>query len=200
MESLADTEETDVVDVLQCAAAALRREVDERLNAGAIAEADDATDALQSPDDGIRDQAESRYNGRTVYDLRPKTENCGLCKGFARRDMSGDVSASKCPVSRSCELSWAEQHPEHFMDKTGASQTTDLLCGGDRCTAIIRISQGDGDETVTAKVVGGACLIDVNGAAWATSGRAALNSMTPTRPEAGIEVFDGAPDSRPAEG
>lgn len=187
-------EQADRLEVPACAAADLILRVDQYVNAGAIAEAAAATDGLQSPDE-IRDGDESQYVDHGEYEFVPQCFDCNLCGKDASISRRGLVSAVGCIVSRSCERSWVDMHPEHFLNENGELKVSHTPCGGDGCSAILRLSKNGGK--VMATIMRGECRIDVNGAEWLQEGkgRDLLNRMRPdyALSEDSLEPFDGEP-------
>lgn len=179
-------------EVPACEAADLLLRVDQFINAGAIAEAAEATDELQSPDE-MRDGAESKYVDHGEYEFVPQCVGCNICGSEVSISRRGLVSAAGCIVSRSCERSWVDMHPEHFLNESGELKVSHTPCGGEGCSAILRLSQTG--RTVMATIIRGECRIDVNGAEWLQEGkgRDLLNKMRPDYEltEDGMEPFDG---------
>lgn len=148
-----------------------------------------------------------------VFLLRPRqnmSARCGTCHDAVRTD-GLELRADNCIVTFGCEFSWAEQHPALYdpgrEDLNAAPKklvTPRLLpCGGDRCTALIRVfsdeggspsaTNPDGKPVVAPRIVAGMCGVDIAGQVWRDYGRDELVAMKPppTRDEYAIELNDG---------
>ncbi len=178
-----------------CAAAQMRVEIDQTLNAGAIEEAAQATHQLRVfRSNELDDGGASPYLKDDVTFV-PQTVDCGLCGGEAVRFDVGMVMARNCLVSGSCELSWAKLHPQAYLNKTGKPIADILPCIGSesRCTASIKLEQGEHPGTLNPILIG-RCLIETEGnrEKWEGVDIPMLNAMQAEElTEGRFEEFDG---------
>jgi hypothetical protein len=158
---------------LLCAAALMRNQWAMETNAAAIAET-----------------IEGASGKDAAPNLAPR--NCDLCKGSSYLGSDGQVQASKCAISGSCELSWTDMHPD-FYAVDGRPDTPQLPCGGVACAAVIQLA-GDGGE-YSPHVTTGECAVDRAGRDFRRNGKRLLNNMPLSDPVRGVEVFDGQRDN-----
>ena len=177
-----------------CAAVELSRDVDELLNAGAIAEAKDATDAPQESDDQ-GDEGSKYLTGPVVFTERSIAY--GVYNGVAKLLATGMVTASKCPISGKCELEWFRAHPEAYVNEAGEPTAHELPCGAEApCHARLKF-EVDEAGTPDVKVIRGACAVALKDTIWRGTGESAWLEAEFIPPER-IAVFDGEGSGREA--
>jgi hypothetical protein len=181
---------------LICAAGFLGELVDKALNQGAIAEYEEATDALQEPGADLGEGHAYLDSGEVTFTAQSAI--CGICRGRAELSPEGSVTAEKCQSSGSCELEWVSRYPQSYNDEDGHPTTSGQLnCSAEiPCSARIAMLDARGQSNPT--VVDGVCQIAARGKDWQKRGYADAYNSSLVKPENGIPEFDGVGSDREA--
>ncbi len=160
-----------------CLADYFGRQVDEALNGGARQEAEDATDALQSPDqETLSDQSQSLYINEAVVFPR-RTGVCTDCKRTATLSPDGSVEAAYCKSTGSCEIEWALNHPELYQNSEGEPLASSVLCRGLQCNVTLGWEKNDAETDMVPIAINGICTVVNNGVEYHRYKRTRLNSV-----------------------
>lgn len=163
--------------------------------------ADDFSGEEGESDDGgpADDPGPQVYHGSAPYQPAPDyiagPLDCDVCGGTAALNRSGALDAPRCAVSGGCEWSWTDMHPEQYRQPSAGEGTPGKLvaaalpCGGVGCKGVVWFADEHGQ--LPCPELAGECRVDREGANWWEHGRPALDRMTPTLPETGIERYDG---------
>lgn len=151
---------TDQPD-LGCLADYFSQRVDDALNGGGRQEAIDATDALHAPeDDKLTDQDQSLYIDESVR-FEKTTGVCSVCRKDATLSPDGGIEAAYCRSTGSCEIEWAQNHPELYQDSKGNPLNPSVSCRGFQCRATIGwVGVGASMDPAT---VAGVCTVVTKG-------------------------------------
>lgn len=130
----------------------------------AVREEQEATSALQSPDE-LRDLGESPYISTEKIFFVTKTAACMVCEALVTIRRRGEVSVNgDCPVpiTSRCERLWMKEHPEDY--EPAGSDDRGLPCQAELpCTASLIFNEGP-------EFVGGQCRIEATGDGWRQRG------------------------------
>lgn len=122
----------------------------------------------------------------SVGDTEATEGGCLSCQNPIE-NVGGISDVPGCPISGGCELSWAHQHPERYLNDEGQPIADKLGCAN--CAVHLGLSVHNGQLSVKKF---GTCQVTKAGKEFRQTGLEQLLDAEVFRPEDGLEEFDGA--------